>query len=254
MRTRHSAHRSVLPAVLLLASCAHHVPPPPEEVHEASALPHSAYAEAASEGLAVYRVDPQQSLVLMHVGRAGTMKSAGHDHVIASADINGYVLIDEDDSASRADLRMPLKSLIVDDATYRERYGLEGEVSESTIEGTTRNMQDKVLQSEWYPVVEVHARFAAARDDPPLLSVAITLHGTAFDYLVPVQLAIEPEKMTASGSLTVRHSDFGLTPFSAAGGLLKVADEVAIDFELVAERLRCDSRANQVDPCSRPQW
>lgn len=184
----------------------------------------------------MYRVDPKQSLVQMHVARAGTMKSAGHDHVIASTDVDGYVLIDDDTSASRADLRMPLQSLIVDDATYRERYGLEGDVSESTVEGTTRNMQDKVLQSEWYPVVEVHAQFAAAGDKPPLLSVAITLHGTTFDYLVPVQLDIASDRMTITGSLAVQHSDFGLVPFSAAGGLLKVADEVAVDFELVATR------------------
>jgi hypothetical protein len=201
-------------------------------------LPQSVYADAASEGRAVYRIEPEQSLVLMHVGRSGTMKSAGHDHVIASRDVDGYVLIDDDDSASQADLRMPLKSLIVDDTTYRERYGLDGDVSESTVEGTTRNMQDKVLQSEWYPVVEVHAQFAAAEDKPPLFGVAITLHGATFDYLVPVQLEIDPDKLTASGSMTVRHSDFDLVPFSAAGGLLKVADEVAIEFELVATRWR----------------
>jgi hypothetical protein len=75
-------------------------------------LPQSVYADAASEGRAVYRIEPEQSLVLMHVGRSGTMKSAGHDHVIASRDVDGYVLIDDDDSASQADLRMPLKSLI----------------------------------------------------------------------------------------------------------------------------------------------
>jgi hypothetical protein len=44
--------------------------------------------------------------------------------------------------------------------------------------------------------------------------------------------------MTATGRLVVKHSDFGLVPFSAAGGLLKVADEVSIDFELLATRWR----------------
>jgi polyisoprenoid-binding protein YceI len=238
VQTSRNIHRCWLPAALFLVGCAHQAPPPPDTVDEPEALPQSVYADAASEGRAVYRVDPKQSLVLMHVARAGTMKSAGHDHVIASTDIDGYVLIDDDASASRADLRMPLQSLIVDDATYRERYGLEGDVSESTIEGTTRNMQDKVLQSAWYPVVEVHARFAAAGDKPPLLSVAITLHGTTFDYLVPVQLDIASDRMTVTGSLAVQHSDFGLVPFSAAGGLLKVADEVSVDFELVATRWR----------------
>jgi hypothetical protein len=226
------------PALLLLAGCAHQAPPPPDTVYEAATLPQSVYAAAASEGRAVYRIDSNKSLVLMHVGRAGTMKSAGHDHVIASEDVDGFVLVDDDASASRADLRMLLHSLIVDDAQYRERYALEKDVSESTIEGTTRNMQDKVLQSQWYPVVEVHAQFVAAADDPPMLGIAITLHGSTFDYLVPVQLDIKPDGMTAKGSLAVKHSDFGLVPFSAAGGLLKVADEVSIDFELVATRWR----------------
>lgn len=201
-------------------------------------MPQAVYAAAASEGRAVYRIDSGNSLVLVHVGRAGTMKSAGHDHVIASTDVDGFVLIDDDVSASRADLRIPLQSLVVDKPQYRERYGLDKDVSASTIEGTTRNMQENVLQSQWYPVAEVHARFAGAGDEPPVLGVAITLHGASFDYLVPVQIDTAPDRMTATGKLTIKHSDFGLVPFSAAGGLLKVADEVTIDFELVATRWR----------------
>ena len=228
--------RSCWPGALLLAGCAHQAPPPPDNVFEGEALPQPYYAEAAREGRAVYRIDPQRSLVLMHVGRAGTMQSAGHDHVIASIDLDGFVLVDTDVSASRADLRMPLQSLVVDKPEYRERYGLEAEVPASAIEGTSRNMHDKVLQSAWYPVVEVRAQFSAADDEPPVLGVAITLHGATFDYLVPAQLAIETDRLSATGSLTVRHSEFGLIPFSAAGGLLKVADTVAVDFELVATR------------------
>jgi hypothetical protein len=36
--------------------------------------------------------------------------------------------------------------------------------------------------------------------------------------------------------LTVRHADFGLAPFSAAGGLLRVAEDIELEFELVANR------------------
>ena len=36
--------------------------------------------------------------------------------------------------------------------------------------------------------------------------------------------------------MAVQHGDFGLTPFSAAGGLLRVADQLDIEFELTAVR------------------
>ena len=56
------------------------------------------------------------------------------------------------------------------------------------------------------------------------------------DYSLPVELVVEPNKLVVSGSLTIVHSDFGLQPFSAAGGLLRVADQIDMDFEFVARR------------------
>jgi polyisoprenoid-binding protein YceI len=192
----------------------------------------------------VYRIDPERSLLLMLVGRDGTLKNLGHDHVIASEDLAGFVLAADDASASRADLLMPLQSLIVDNAEYRTRFGLEPDVPASSIEGTTRNMQDKVLESALYPLAQVSARFASVYDEPKTLSVSITLHGTAFEYTVPVQLNIDPAELTAKGAMTIRHADFGLTPFSAAGGLLRVAEEIELSFELVAPRWRPAAETN----------
>jgi hypothetical protein len=225
-----------LPAITLLVACVQRPPLPPTEVYETTPLPEAAYAEAASRGEAVYRVESQQSLVLIRVGRAGSMQNLGHDHVIASRDLDGFILAADDPSASRADLRMPLQSLIVDNSEFRERFGLDPDVPAKAIDGTTNNMQQKVLQSAFYPNVEVTARFASINDQPPTMSVSITLHGTAFEYTVPVMIALDSSRLTANGSLTVRHADFGLTPFSAAGGLLRVAEDIELEFALVANR------------------
>ena len=165
------------------------------------------------------------------------MKSAGHDHVVASEDIEGLVLVSDDPAESRADLRIPLQLLVVDNPEYRARFELPAEVSESAINGTTRNMQDKVLESSVYPSAEATARFASAVDEPPVLAVSITVRGTAAEYLVPVELEVDGRGLTVAGSMIVEHGDFGLTPFSAAGGLLRVADQIGIEFELTADRL-----------------
>ena len=162
------------------------------------------------------------------------MKSAGHDHVIASEDIEGLVLLSEEPSASRTDLRIPLQRLIVDKTDYLTQFGLEANVSESAISGTTNNMQDKVLESSAYPWAEVRALIASVYHEQPSLSVSVTLHGVTFDYVVPVELLVEPQRMSVKGQMSIQHSDFGLTPFSAAGGLLRVAGQIDIEFDIVA--------------------
>ena len=64
----------------------------------------------------------------------------------------------------------------------------------------------------------------------------MTLNGTTYDYIVPVDLEVDPETLSATGQLTIRHDDFGLIPYSAAAGLLRVADDIDIRFSLSAHR------------------
>lgn len=233
MNRRCSSRRvlRILP-LALLAACAQ-----PEWVPgdtSAPPLPERVYQQAGRNGEAVYRVDPQRSRVFMRTGRDGPMKAAGHDHVIASVDVEGLVLVSSDHGKARADLRLPLQRLVVDDPAYREKFGLEPELPESAIEGTTRNMQEKVLESGRFPWATASVRVSSMQQDRAELEVRVTLHGVSFDYKVPAALAVDAETLTVSGSMTVSHGDFGLAPFSAAGGLLRVAENVEIVLEIVA--------------------
>lgn len=220
--------------LVLLAACAQ-----PEWVPgdtTAPPLPERVYQQAARKGEAVYRVDPQQSRLFMRTGRDGPMKAMGHDHVIASADVEGLVLFASDAKRSRADLRVPLQQLIVDEPAYRAKFGLKPDLPESAIEGTTGNMQDKVLESTRFPWATATVRMLSLEDDDAELGVSVTVHGTSFDYRVPAVVAVDADRLSVSGSMNVTHADFGLTPFSAAGGLLRVAEDIEVVFDLVAVR------------------
>ena len=229
--------RILAAAAIALATAAGCAQPPyvPADI-EGPPLPEEVYRQAARDKVPVYRVDPQRSRVFIRVGRAGPMKSAGHDHVIASEDVEGLVLLGADPVTGHADLRLPLQRLVVDKPEYRERYGLDSDISASAINGTTRNMQDKVLESATYPWAEVRARIAATEDESLTLAVSVTLHGATSEYLVPVRIEADGKRLSATGSMTVQHGDFGLSPYSAAGGLLRVAEAVEIEFDLVARR------------------
>lgn len=221
-------------AALALAACAQ----PPYVPEEAPAVEYDdgAYVAAAAAGLPVYRIDPIGSGVYIRVGRAGALKSAGHDHAIASTVVEGMVLVADDWTESRADLRIPLVHLVVDDPVHRQRFGLGDEVSESAISGTTRNMQEKVLESTTYPSAIATARLTGPLSADPALAITLTVRDVTAEYTVPCELVVGPEEVRVSGAMAIQHEDLGLEPFSAAGGLLRVADEIDLEFEFTARR------------------
>lgn len=222
-------------AILIPGLLAHAaVAQPALAIEETSAppLPEASYAAAALSGATVYRILPQESVILVRVGRAGFLKRLGHDHVVASEDVRGLVAFGDDPSVARADLAVPLGKLIVDKPEYRERLGYDTQPSAANVAGTYSNMLN-VLESELYPWAEVNARIASPDAVRPMLNVAITLHGTTFDYRFPVDLEIDDKRLVVSGRATIKHSEFGLKPFSAAAGLLRVADELEVEFRLV---------------------
>ncbi len=54
---------------------------------------------------------------------------------------------------------------------------------------------------------------------------------------VDVTIAQRSDRLTATGTFSVKQTDFGMKPYSAAGGTIKVADEVTFDFEAIAIRV-----------------
>jgi polyisoprenoid-binding protein YceI len=90
------------------------------------------------------------------------------------------------------------------------------------------------LQADQFPLVRL--RSLAIEGDWPLLvaQVEVTLHGVSRTQAVPLQVERSAALLKVSGAFTLRQSDFGVTPFSALGGLMKVQDAVAISFNLIA--------------------
>jgi len=199
-------------------------------------LPEASYIEAARAGRDVYRIVPHESLILVRVGRAGRMQRFGHEHAVASEDLQGFVEIGGDLNAARTDLAFPLRNLVVDKPIYRERLQLDTEPSDDDIAGTYTNMLN-ILEPALYPWAKINAVIVSGPIGQPQLNVSVVLHGTAFELLLPVHLETLGDRLIASGSAVIRHTDFGLDPFSAAGGLLRVADELAVEFRLVGNRI-----------------
>jgi len=222
--------------VLLFALAACTQPLPMEDETSRPPLPEASYSKALASGAAVYRILPAQSLILVRVGRAGKMQRLGHEHAVASEDVQGLVEINEDPSASRAHIVFPIRNLLVDKPEYRQRLGLDAGPSADNVAKTYTNML-KVFEPQLHPWVKAQARLVTDEGEQLMLAVSITLHGASFEYRLPVDLEVDIDRLVVSGKATLKHSDFGVMPFAAVGGLLRVADELEVEFRLVGRAL-----------------
>ena len=230
--------RALAALVLLLSACAPQIREPAPEYLPAAApapdnFPSRDYAQAAAQGKTIYRIDAACSLVAITVRRGGSLARLGHDHVVASHAVQGFIAPDE----GRADLYLPLEQLSVDEPALRIEAGLDTQPSASDIAGTRSNMLDKVLQTQQFPFALIQVR---GIDKLPIgqisqrLDVAISLHGVRRSFQVPVRVETGPGEMLVSGEFEFNQSDFGIAPFSILGGAIQVLDRLHLRFSMRA--------------------
>lgn len=228
------ARAVVVSFALALAACGS-APKPQAAAPEAALVrappgfPSDVYERLAAQGEAVYRVGPRDALVVLTVRRGGSLARLGHDHVIASRSLQGFVA----PAQGRADLFMPLAELTVDEPDLRTEAGLDTQPTASDIEGTRTNMQDKVLRIQEYPYALVQVREVDAKN-PLSGSVAITLLGTTRTSTVPLKVITTQDALRIIGSMELRQSDFGIVPVSLLGGALQVEDAFKVRFDIRA--------------------
>ncbi|MEX8193579.1 YceI family protein [Comamonas guangdongensis] len=223
----------VLALTALLAACAQpeHGPQPVTASTSAPAeFPAAAYAQVAAQRQKVLRVDPALSQIAITVRSGGPLARLGHDHVVSSRELQGYVAPEQ----GRADLYLALDSLSVDEPALRAEAGFDTQPSAADIAGTRANMLTKVLQTRQFPFVLIHVRAAPAAAGAVPLAVDITLHGVTRSFSVPADIERDGHGLRVHGRLAFDQSVFGIAPFSILGGAIQVQDRVELRFDVRA--------------------
>jgi polyisoprenoid-binding protein YceI len=171
-----------------------------------------------------HEIGPGNGTLILHTSRQGLAAQVGHDLTIEVMDWSGVVTIADDPAASGMEITVRTGSLRVLEGTGGIKPLSERDKRE--ILGNAR----KILKSDRLP----EATFTAT-------AVTITTSGdgsaegmlTLLDTARPVRLEI-----TALGGLryratgTVVQSDYGIKPYTALLGALKLADPVGVEAEV----------------------
>jgi YceI-like domain len=215
---------------LLLAACAPQVARPPEVLRGApEGFPEADYQQLAAEGLPVFRIESERSLVVIEVHRGGSLARVGHDHVIAAHQLEGFIAPDD----KRSDLYFRLEDLVVDEPELRTQAKLDTHPSADDITGTRHNMLN-AFEAQRYPFAVVHIERLGSAS----VRASMSLHGMVRTQDVPAQIDVRGDDMTVAGTLALKQTDFGIKPVSVLGGALQVVDEVQVRFSIHARRVR----------------
>ena len=224
--------RLLLGLALLGAGCAP-VPtaaPPKQAPAGAPDLDAAYYRDAVQRGAKVYGAEPGDSLVVVRVYRGGRLAKLGHDHVVSTRDVRGFIDADQ----GRGDFYVGVESLAVDDPAQRAAAGFESTPSESDIAGTRSNMLGKVLEADRFPFVVLRVRPAEVSRG---FRYELELHGVTRMVRTEPKIDASPERIEVSGSFAINQTDFGIEPFSVFGGALTVQDRVDLSFTIHAGRM-----------------
>ena len=175
---------------------------------------------AISDG--TYRLTPESGELLLKTGRTGMGRRAGHDLVIEATRWQAEVTVATDRPEDTT------VSVEVDVDSLAVREGLGGvkpltDKDRADIKNTVRD----ILDSAGHPKI----RFDSTSVSRSAGSVAVEGDLTIRGETQPVRVTAEIIDDRVRGSATVAQTRWGIKPFSAFLGALKLADEVGVEFD-----------------------
>jgi polyisoprenoid-binding protein YceI len=182
-------------------------------------------------GAARYVVDPGRSRFVVRAFATGMFSAFGHSPTIAIRDFTGEIQI-LPDAVKDASLRLRIRANsleVTDDVSDKDRREIE------------RQMYQDVLQTDRYPEIvfestNVSADKIAEGHNRARITGDLTLRGITRSCVIDAQVIITGDSLRAHGEFPLRQTDYNIKPVSAAGGTIKLKDELKFTFDIVARK------------------
>ncbi|HEV7861380.1 MAG TPA: YceI family protein [Acidimicrobiia bacterium] len=171
-----------------------------------------------------YTLGPSDGTLQVRTGRSGMASKVGHDLTLEASNWNATVTIDADPSRSEVKATIEPRSLEVVAAT-----GGAKPVSEKDKKDIKNNIAGLLgNNSITFQSTSVQAKSDTAATVTGDLSIAGQSRQATLD------LTLQPDGTSArlKGRVPIVQSSFGVKPFSAMMGALKVKDEVEVDIDV----------------------
>lgn len=175
----------------------------------------------------VWTLASSDGALTLTTGVTGPAAAMGHRLTIAMA---WQARVRWDDEPVSMELVVDVGSLDV----LRGEGGVKGLTGPE--KALARSNALKTLGANRFPHITFRSDDIAKTDDGYRLSGTLAIHGKAREQVVDLRVDDLGDSWRMSCEVVVRHSDFGVKPYSMMMGAMKVADEVTVSF--TAERAK----------------
>lgn len=169
------------------------------------------------------QIGPDHGRLLLHTGRKGLAAQAGHDLTIEVTRWSGELVLAEDVTQSSMTVTAELGSLRVLEGTGGAMPLSDRDKRE--IASTAR----KLLDTDRQPAARFTSASVTGDDQGGVVEGTLTILGQDHPFTLKVSHPGE-KRFTATG--TVIQSEYGIKPYTAMFGALRLADPVGIEAEV----------------------
>jgi polyisoprenoid-binding protein YceI len=178
-----------------------------------------------------YVIESCLSRLTVRAFASGLLSAFGHNPDIVARDLSGEATFALE-LVERSSLRFTVKAEsleVVGDMSDRDRGEME------------RAMLEEVLEVAKYPEIvftssTVTGNESRAGGFSVNISGSLSLHGVNRRHSFPARVALSGDMLRGFGEFSLRQSDYNIRPVKAAGGALKLKDELKLTFDIVARR------------------
>jgi polyisoprenoid-binding protein YceI len=162
-------------------------------------------------------IDTQRSTITIHVGKAGLLSAAAHEHWVSAPIASGVI---DETGAGRVEFKVESAKMTVKP---------DPKVDTKTDEQIQKDMQEMTLNAAKYPEISFRStRVEKVAEGLFKVEGVLTLHGAS----KPVGLIVKRDGESYTGHTVIKQTDFGIKPISLGGGMIRIKDPVDIDFQI----------------------
>lgn len=164
-------------------------------------------------------IDTQRSNITIHVGKSGLFSVAAHNHTVDAPISSGTI----------RETSTPYIEFTIETAkmTVKPDPAIDAK-DQSTIQ---THMEEMTLETKKFPEISFRSsRIERIADGQWRVDGDLSLHGVT----KPVSLIVKQSGDSWTTQTVLKQTDFGIKPISIGGGVIKVKNEVKIDFQIFA--------------------
>lgn len=178
-----------------------------------------------------YAAEPSQSRFTVSAFAAGMLAGLGHNPILAVGDYAGELALDPA-KPTEGSIAMTVKAeslAVTNAANAKDRDEIES------------RMRLEVLEVASHPEIAYRGTVSKADEIAEgwyrvLFEGDLRLHGAQTRHTIDAQLRLADAEARLSGRFTLSQSKFRIKPVTALGGMIKLKDELSVEFDILFSR------------------